>query len=420
MRIQVVEHYGGAHHSNYIEALVPALADLVRRGIAREAIVTTTERHVTELQKNSTLAEHYAEHVRLDPSLPESNPNPSLKDRSRICSNLIAAVERVNPCYLVSTSSDFESLFLGLRKILGRRTLPRGVTSVGIFHYGYAGTSGLRPRDQVKEWVYRFGRANADYSHSLFVNPMIYEALVPAGENRKRMGLLPDPVPPPGPLEKSPARETLGLPSDGRLIGFVGVMDTRKAIPELIAAFIAATLKPNDRLLLAGRLDPSYRSLIEREHSELLREGRILLLDRHLSSEELAAGYAALDVAAVLQYRRPNLSANLLKAIAAQRPVLVDDFGYTGMMVKRFGVGRATDLTDRSALASTLRTVLDESATYAPTPRTKRLIEFHHPTNFAKTILGKLEGLLPSTDACEMKTWEWVCDAAAAPALATP
>ena len=70
MRIQVVEHYQGAHHSNYIEALVPALADLVRRGIAREAIVTTTERHVTELQKNSTLAEHYAEHVRLDSLLP--------------------------------------------------------------------------------------------------------------------------------------------------------------------------------------------------------------------------------------------------------------------------------------------------------------------------------------------------------------
>ena len=47
----------------------------------------------------------------------------------------------------------------------------------------------------------------------------------------------------------------------------------------------------------------------------------------------------ACDVLAPMQYRRPNLSENVLKAIAARRPVVTNNFGYSHMIVTRFNAG---------------------------------------------------------------------------------
>jgi glycosyltransferase involved in cell wall biosynthesis len=201
----------------------------------------------------------------------------------------------------------------------------------------------------------------------------------------------------------------LNLPTEGRYVGFIGVMDTRKAIPELLTAWQAAQSDANDYLLLAGRLDPGYRQLIAAEFSELLQQGRIILLDQHLTAEQLIAGYSALDAVAVVQYRRANLSANLLKAIAAGRPAIVDRYGYTGMVVERFQAGYACDVTNVADLTAALKMALAESPSYTLSPQAERLIQFHHPSNFAHTVLQGLTGLLPADYSSEIKTWEWVC-----------
>jgi glycosyltransferase involved in cell wall biosynthesis len=408
MKIQVIEHFEGGHHSNYIKALLPDLSTLVQQKTIDDVVVTLTNQHFAMLQKQGVVAE-FEPSIQFDPSLPRMSSGPSLKERRIITQNALNAIARQQPNYLISTSADFESLFYGIHHRLGLKALPKEAKSVGIFHYGYAGsTNGFS--SYIKQLFYSFAWKNANWSRLLMVNPTVYEALTQNNKSaRRRIGLLPDPVEPIASLDKTTARTALNLPTDGRYVGFVGAMDMHKAIPELVAAWKAANLNSSDRLLLAGKLYAPYRQLIEQDYADLLAQNRIILLDRFLSADELAAGYSALDVVAILYYRRPNLSANLLKAIATKRPAIVDNYGYTRMMVERFKVGWACDITNCAELASTLATALEKSANYTPDAATERLMQFHHPSNFSNTILQNLAGLLPSDDTRESKTWEWVC-----------
>jgi glycosyltransferase involved in cell wall biosynthesis len=409
MKIQVFEQFEGGHHTNYIEALLPELANLVDKNIIEEVVITITHRHFTALQ-GSDVFKQFAALINFDPSLPLVSPNPSLNDRQQITTHLLQAIAHHRPDYLISTSADYESLFLAIRRRFGLSSLPKQLVSLGMFHYGYAGVVGSKRSDRFKQLIYGFAWKQAPWSRLLMVNPMIYEALSHESHRfRQRVGLLPDPVPSSVYSDKITARKMLNLPTEGRYVGFIGVMDTRKAIPELLRAWQAAQSDANDYLLLAGRLDPGYRQLIEAEFSELLQQGRIILLDQHLTVEQLIAGYSALDVVAVVQYRRANLSENLLKAIAAGRPAIVDRYGYTGMVVERFQAGYACDVTDAAALTATLKVALAESPSYTRSPQAERLIQFHHPSNFAHTVLQGLTGLLPADYSSEIKTWEWVC-----------
>jgi glycosyltransferase involved in cell wall biosynthesis len=412
MKLQVFEQFHGGHHTNYIMALLPDLARLVKESIIEEAIVTITERHLETLQQIYN-CEEVCECVKFDTALPEVAPNVSLRGRMQIAAQVIQAVERNKPTHFLSTSADYESLFLAARNCLKLRSTPKDLFSLGILHYGYAGRS-LTFAERVKQAVYMNAWKHANWSRMLMVNPLMYEALQQSGESvSRRIGMLPDPVPSSVRFDKEAARKALGIPSDGRYVGFIGQMDPRKAICELASAWKAADLGAKDYLLLAGRLHPAYRKFVENECHEQIKCGRVIIMDKQLSEAEMFAGYCALDVVAVLQYRRPNLSANMLKAIAARRPVIVDDYGYTGLIARRFKVGVACDIMNHGDLVATIVKALDESAHYVSGSDAERLIQYHDPRNFVNTCLHSLEGLLPPGYGEPIKTWQWACDGGA-------
>jgi len=407
MKIQLFEQFAGGHHTNYIEALLPELSELVNKKLVDEVIVTITHKNYCSLQAQKDLSE-YSKLIQFDTSLPEVSPKTSLSQRRKVAANLMKAVSRISPNYLISTSADYESSIFAVKEFFKMQTLPKTLHSSGIFHYGYAGAV-ADYADYAKQLIYSFTWRNSPWSRLLTVNPIIYEDLVHQGNSlSKRIEVAPDPVPSSVYFDKETARKILNIPTDGRYIGFVGSMDNRKAIPEIIAAFKDAELSSTDYLLLAGRLSPEYKQIIEREFTELINKNRLIILDRHLTSNELIAGFCSVDVAAILHYKRPNLSENLLKAIAARRPVITNNYGYTGMIVERFGVGWSCDVTDHQALVSTLKRGLDESESYVVNAKTERLIQFHHPNNFANTMLLGLKDLLSLDSMNQIKTWEWV------------
>ncbi|MBH8565585.1 glycosyltransferase [Nostoc sp. CENA67] len=408
MKIQVFEQFYKGHHSNYIEIIIPEFSRLVERKLVEEVIITITKQHFDFLKIHERFPE-YSKFITFDISLPEVSSKSSLDNRKQVAANLLNAVNYVKPNYLISTSADYQSLIFAIQNYLGIKSLPNDLNSLGIFHYGYSGaTNGIA--DYIKQLVYSFTWKNCNCSRLLMVNPVVYEALVQDRLLQGRIGIVPDPVPSSVLFDKETARKMLNIPTDGKYVGFIGAMDTRKAIPELVAAFKNAKLSSDTYLLLAGKLNSKYRQIIESEFTELLNQGRIILLDRFLSSTELIAGFCALDVTAVVQYKRPNLSENILKAIAAQRPVIADNYGHTGMIIERFGVGWSCNLTDHEALVLTLEKGLAESDNYVLNTKTERLIEFHRPDNFVNTLLYNLNGLLPSDSINQVKTWEWVCD----------
>jgi len=262
----------------------------------------------------------------------------------------------------------------------------------------------------VRDNLQRFARRFSPWTELQFVNPLLFEftkrrALLANG----RAKLLPHPVATKPAIAKADARRTLGIPVDGTYIGQIGKSDGRKAVPELLAAFRAADLPSDRRLLLAGTQYGPYRELLDRQYADLIQSGRLVVLDRYLRSEEFHVANCAVDVVSVAYYT-DQLSANLLAAVAAERPVIGDRRGYTGMMIDTFDVGYAADVRDHAALTSAVVSAMQRGPGFALSAKARRLLEFHSPQNFVDTLLGGLYERL-GVEQATTKSWDWALGA---------
>lgn len=424
MRVQIFEQFHEGHYTNYIQHLLTTLVKLSNERLIDKITVSITPSHANSRAFQQQMAS-YSNVVKFDASLLEigldltlspktilKNPRQALsaiERRQTILSNLTRSISQTQPDYLISTTSDALNLLLSIKEVCGIQTLSANLHSVGIVHYGYSGCA-FNWNDILKDHVYRFTWKYAPWTRTLMVNPLNYEAIKAQDKLlAQKLSLVPDPVPSSRSLDKKLAREYLKVPVDGRYLGFIGLMDHRKAIPELVAAFKDAALTTNDRLLLAGKLLPEYWDFIHDNYQDLLDSGQIIVLDRYLNQDELIAGFCALDAAAILHRRLPTLSANLLRAIAFHKPVIADDFGYPGFILKQFEAGWLCDIFQHDSIVVALRRGLESCNNYQISEPVSRLIQFHSPENYANTVLEDLRNLIGSP--IRPKTWEWVLGA---------
>lgn len=389
-KLQVLEPMHSGHHTNYLMALAPAVSELQARGVIGSAVFTVTAKHLQLLREAGHL-DSAPPSIEWDGSLAQTSPGPSMKERGALCESVRARVAAQRADALICTSADYDIFHQASANL---RSTPGfwPAESAAMIHYGLP-REGLRAKENLKRVAYELSWRLSRWRHLLIVNPLVYQSLRDRGKaNPKRYALLPDPVPAVEPMDRTAARLALGLPADGAYIGCVGMMDHRKAIPELLAAYARSGLAGQARLLLAGRLDGRYKDILEREHAELLRTGRIVVIDRPLSDHELMCGYEAVDLHAVLQYRRMNLSANVLKCVAAGKPYVSDRHGYTAMVAERFGAGVVCDVENVDSIAAALEQGLQMSRGFLPNESMRRLIEFHSARNFAAIALASVLG----------------------------
>lgn len=408
MKIQLIEAFQGGHHTNYIEALLPTFRRNLENGHVDQVTITITKEHHDQLLRQG-IAKQEEVNLRFLPTFPVTNPNPSLRERYKLFQAINQSVKEVSADALICTSADYDVMFSAFLKNKSTYGARQGRRAVGAFHYGYPNSKNLAWKEVFKQKIYETAWEHASWDRFLFVNPLMYEYVKQKNSFfSTKTELLPDPVPTKISMETAEAREFLGVPQDGFYIGFVGMMDHRKAIPELLAAFASAKIHLTSRLLLAGKLAQEYQQLIEEKYADLVQSQRIILINRHLTNQEVQIGYAAIDVQALLQYRRMNLSANLLKAVAYGKPILVDSYGYTGMMADRFGIGSTCDVHNLDSIAQGLKFLIENANNFKPTMQTKRLIEFHHVDNYANTIMSEL--LNNRAHHPDLRSWDWVCE----------
>jgi hypothetical protein len=404
MRVLVFEQWQGGHYFNYLEALVPRLLDL-----ADEVVVTMTERAIETDRFKTQLGPIAAlPRVRFVGTVPLADPSLPARERLQLLRNLQAAVAETRPDYLMVPSADAQTLALGAVGLLGMNMLPRDLPSEATFHSGYGPAINNR-KQAMKESVYRAAYAGSTWTHMNFVNFLYLEHAVQTRRSWvARAQLVADPVPEAPRLSRSAARRLLGIPEEGRYLGLLGELDQRKAIPELLAAFRAASFGEQDRLLLGGRLDPQFRQLIDTDYGDLVRAGRLVLIDRFLSDEELLGGFGALDLVCGTYRDFPGLASLMLKGVAAGRPLIAQDFGWSGALIKRFALGTTVACYDVPTFAAGLRTALESSADYVETEAIRRLLSFHHPGNFIAGMTERLRVMTSRPALQAIKTWEWV------------
>lgn len=375
MRVLIYEQWHGGHHDNYMSCLVPQVARLCDRlvvGMGATMKASSTARNVWAALPN----------VEFAPTLPEVGPALRAGDRLAAARNLIATLRTVKPDFTLLPSADAQATGLAALNMVGFNALRRFGPVEGTLHFSY-GHCALQGKERFKELVYRQTYRRVPYAVLNFVNFAYYEyvrdqqLIAP-----ERMRFVGDPVPQPRRIGRSAARRLLGLRPDGRYLGLLGSLDHRKAIPQLLAAFRAAALAPDDRLVLAGALHAPYAALIGAQYGDLVKAGRLVVIDRYLTDAELAHGFEALDLATIAYGRFASLASLALKSIAAGTPIIAHDFGWLQAAVKRFGVGVTTDIFNPAVFARDMAAALERGPMRMDSEPLRRLLAFHTPENF--------------------------------------
>jgi len=407
MRALVFEQWQGGHYFNYLECLVPRLASF-----CDEVVVAITG----SAAKSPRFAEQLAPltalpNVRFDCETAVPKHRSRLRFRLALGTNLVDAVERNRPDCIVLPSADEQVLVLPLHALFGAARSLRGVHVEAILHYkGYTARDSRTER-AVSALQCQFLKTGV-FNRLNFVNFLQYENAVERGLPWASLARAAgDPVPQPPRIDRTLARQVLGIETAGRFVGMIGDLDARKAVPETLAAFRAARLASDDRLLLAGKLAPDYSQLVRSAYQDLLRDGRLIVMDRFLSEEELRAGFAALDLHISVYRHFAGLSSLMLKSLAAGVPVLANDHGWGRAVVMRFQVGRTANPNDVDGYAATLRAALDESTAYQESSATRRLLDFHSVDNFTGGVIEPIARTAGKSLQVPILPWSWVIDA---------
>lgn len=404
MNVQIFAPVAGGPLTQYVSFLLPPLLELVDRGLVSGVTVTLARAHY-ESDFFLEYLRPYSSRVEFDViDLPLGNRLASTLTMSQA---LLSSIARVRADFVISVYADYGASILALRcRIPGLGTALVRVDSIGIVHHGHTGpVRGMR--QAFRNGIHRLTRRNSPWSETLVVNPMLYDVIASGERRQPKHRLVPHPVTRPAAVARDVARASLGIAPDGRYLVSVGRTDGRKAIPELLSAFREANLPSDVRLLLAGLLHEPHRTLIETSFADLVSSGRIVLIDRHLTTDEVQLAFFAADVAAVTYYPMDDLSANMLSAIAADRPVLINAHGYGERINRDFALGWSTNVLDPTTFAATIARAMTECATFEPSERAARLVAFHGPKNYVETVLRRLKvrvGIEPT----EVHDWDWV------------
>ena len=246
-----------------------------------------------------------------------------------------------------------------------------------------------------------------------YIDPVAFDWVLSnvGGKARRKARFIADPIEPLFPLPTREARAMLGLPEHKKLIMSIGMQDHRKGVDYLIGA--CARWQPAEpaSIVLAGMLSTQIEELVTHQYRHLVDDGRLIVLNRYLSNEDLNACCVAGDLIATPYRPHPHPSGIVLRAAIAGRMVLAANNGWLAYMVPKFSLGRLCDPQDPEVFAKTLDLALHEAEAYKPSAAAKRLVEFHRPANFMLQWRRELSQMMGKPEDALPRDWNWVLNA---------
>ena len=165
--------------------------------------------------------------------------------------------------------------------------------------------------------------------------------------------------------------------------GILTLLDALRLLPRAIAVRI--------EVAIAGQIDPAIRDAVRERGSALARHRsdlRLRLDDRHLAESEIAALVADADVVLAPYQRFVGSSGVLMWAAAAGKPVITQDYGLLGRLVRDGGLGIGVDTTSAPALAHAIEAAVRRGpGALGDTARMRTFAAGRTPARFAAALL---------------------------------
>lgn len=303
-----------------------------------------------------------------------------LQNDLRIGRELRQIIERHRPDHVVLLYGDHVQLSLatGLRF-----SFPVRLSSIyfrSSFYYRAAGRAPTTVRavldDLQKRTLLRHALRNPHVDTVFSLDPYAVEPIqrlrTPA-----RVVALPEAVDGDPPQDETPAqtRARLGLASGREMLLLFGSLDPRKGVRELLAA-LARLPEPLARrvgLVMAGE-SVAVQSDIADAVAALQLRGAVqtVHLDTFVSDAEMHRLFRAASLVLLPYQRHIGSSGVLVRAAAAGVPVLGQDYGMMGALIRDRRLGLAVDTTSPEVLAHGLARFLAPTEPYPFDPESAR------------------------------------------------
>jgi glycosyltransferase involved in cell wall biosynthesis len=218
-----------------------------------------------------------------------------------------------------------------------------------------------RFRDSLKAALYGRMLRNSSLTRVLTLDPFFPQHARERFANGAKVRTLPDPI-----IEDSTASGVIGVdvvsaPVDGRAMFLMfGALTVRKGVLEILQALLAlpADVRARIRVVLAGRIDPECAAQVAelRRRLESVDAGAesLWVVDRFLSTAELEWLVERSETVLVTYRRHVGSSGALVWAARHGKPVLAQDYGLVGALVREYRLGEVVDATDPEAIAAAI------------------------------------------------------------------
>lgn len=296
-------------------------------------------------------------------------------------------------------SLDHLSLPLGLGLGAGRRRLS-GILFRPSVHYhalgDYRPDFGEKLRDWRKATLYRGMLRNPAVESVLTLDPFFADYAVVHYPQGDKVSVVSDPAFPIAGVAANDDLLPVAVPQDRIMLLLFGALTERKGVLNLLDSMkmISPAVAARIAVVIAGKVASEIRRDLSLRQARLRREQPDLWLhveDRWLNSPEITALVRRCDIVLAPYQRFVGSSGVLLWAARAGKPLLTQDYGLLGRLVRDHHLGLTVDATDPRKLADGISDMVRRGPLrFIDTASAADFVSHHTPEMFATQIFSSL------------------------------
>lgn len=298
-------------------------------------------------------------------------------------------------------SLDHLSLPLGLGLSAGGRRLS-GILFRPSVHYHEIGDYRPSLAEKLRDWrkamLYRGMLRNPAVDAVLTLDPFFAAFAADNYPSGEKVAPVPDPAFPAAAIPANDDRTPYDVPSGRHVLLLFGALTERKGVLHLLEALrrLPKTAACKAAVIIAGRVAPDISDRVATLEAAVRRENPDIWLqieNRWLGSAEIAALVQRCDIVLAPYQRFVGSSGVLLWAAHAGKPLLTQDYGLLGRLVRDHGLGVAVDTSNASDLAAAITDMIERPPqALLDTQAAAAFVSQRTPEAFASHIYASLRG----------------------------
>jgi glycosyltransferase involved in cell wall biosynthesis len=199
----------------------------------------------------------------------------------------------------------------------------------------------------------------------------------------------------------SALRQTLGVDPHRQTFLLFGALSARKGLQQVIeaAALLPSHLCQQISLLLVGPIAAAEQDALQQQIAALTAAKPIQVITQHefIPDAVIQSYFHLADVVLAPYQRHVGMSAILVRAAAAEKPVIAADFGLMGEVTRRYGLGLAIAADQPPSIAAAMRRMLEETTAIGDRVGMRTFAAHNTAERFASQIFQCLQPHPPSS-----------------------